>query len=88
MRICKRDSSANTKVSVEEEEGDAPEARAEIPLQPVVQIVVKQDVPLQPVDIHSGAHIHLQPVEDPNTRAGGCPKEAVTLWEACAGTGS
>ena len=37
----------------------------QIPLQPVVKTMVKQVVPLQPVEVHGGAHIHLQPVEDP-----------------------
>ena len=42
----------------------APEQR-EIPLQPVVKTMVRQAVPLQPMEVHSGADIHLQPVEDP-----------------------
>ena len=42
----------------------APEQR-EIPLQPVVKTMVRQVVPLQPMDVHGGADIHLQPVEDP-----------------------
>lgn len=62
----------------------APGARAEITVQLVVKTVVWEDIPLQPVEVHSGA-VLLQPVEDPNTRAGGCPKEILTLWEACAG---
>ncbi len=37
---------------------------AEIPLQPVVQPMVKQAVPLQPMQDHRGAQIHLQPMED------------------------
>ena len=42
----------------------APEQR-EIPLQPVVKTMVRQAVPLQPMEVHGGADIHLQPVEDP-----------------------
>lgn len=34
---------------------------------------------------HMDADIHLQPVKETHTRAVGCPKEAVTLWEACVG---
>ena len=45
--------------------GGAPGTGAEIPLQPVVKTMVRQAVPLQPMDVHSGADIHLQPVEDP-----------------------
>ncbi|KAK4809957.1 hypothetical protein QYF61_002914 [Mycteria americana] len=32
---------------------------------PVVKTMVRQAVPLQPMEVHSGADIHLQPVEDP-----------------------
>ena len=42
----------------------APEQR-EIPLQPLVKTMVRQAVPLQPMEVHGGADIHLQPVEDP-----------------------
>ena len=38
---------------------------ARIPLQPVVQPMVEQAVPLQPMEAHAGAEIHLQPREDP-----------------------
>ena len=38
---------------------------AKIPLQPVVTTMVEQVVPLQPMEDHGGAEIHLQPVEDP-----------------------
>ncbi len=38
---------------------------AKIPLQPVVTTMVEQVVPLQPMEVHGGAEIHLQPVEDP-----------------------
>ncbi len=38
---------------------------AKIPLQPVVKTMVEQVVPLQPMEVHGGAEIHLQPVEDP-----------------------
>ncbi|KAJ7425831.1 hypothetical protein WISP_20382 [Willisornis vidua] len=44
-------------------------------------------VPLQPMEDHRDAKIHLQPGEGTHTRAGGCLKEAVTLWEAHAGAG-
>ena len=47
-----------------EEVLQAPEQR-EISLQPVVKTLVRQAVPLQPMDVHGGADIHLQPVEDP-----------------------
>ncbi|KAK4818645.1 hypothetical protein QYF61_016616 [Mycteria americana] len=51
VRICERNNSADTKVSEEGGEGGAPRVTAEIPL--------------QPMEVHSGADIHLQPVEDP-----------------------
>ena len=74
VRTCKRNNPADTKVSEEGGGGGAPGARAEIPLQPVVKTMVRQAVPLQPREVHGGT--------------GGCPKEAVTPWEARAGAGS
>ena len=65
MRTCKRNNSADTKVSEEGGEG-APGAGAEIPLQPMVgKTMVRQAVSLQPGEVHGGADLHLQPVEDP-----------------------
>ncbi|KAK4829100.1 hypothetical protein QYF61_002051, partial [Mycteria americana] len=43
----------------------AHEICSEIPLQPVVKTTVRQAVPLQPMEVHSRADIHLQPMEDP-----------------------
>ncbi|GAB0203597.1 epimerase family protein SDR39U1 [Grus japonensis] len=42
--------SADTKVSEEGGGGGAPDTRAKIPLQPVVKAMVKQAVPLQPME--------------------------------------
>ncbi|GAB0189321.1 AN1-type zinc finger protein 5-like [Grus japonensis] len=47
--------------------------------------VVKQAVPLQPMDIRSGTDIHLQPVEDPTLEQvdapeGGCDPMGSTHW--------
>lgn len=36
---------------------------------------------------HMDADTHLQTVKETHTRAVGCPKEAVTTWEACVGAG-
>ena len=66
MRIC--ETTADTKFNEEEGGGGAPGTRAEIPLQPVVQTMVGQAVPLQPMEVHSGAEIHLQPVQDPTLK--------------------
>ena len=65
MRIGERNNTAYTKAGEEGGGGGAPGAGAEIPLQPVVKTMVRQAVPLQPMDVHGGADIHLQPVEDP-----------------------
>ena len=65
VRICERNNSADTKVSEEGGGGGAPGAGAEIPLQPMVKTMVRQAVPLQPMEVNSGAGIHLQPMEDP-----------------------
>jgi len=62
---AKSENSANTKVGEEGGGGGAPGMRAEIPLQPVEKIMVRQSVPLQPMEFHSGADFHLQPGQDP-----------------------
>ena len=54
-----------TRVREEGKGGGAPGARAEIPLQPVGKTMVRQVVPLLPMEVHSAADIHLQPMEDP-----------------------
>ena len=46
-----------------EEVLQVPEQR--FPLQPMVKTMVRQAVPLQPMEVNGGADIHLQPVEDP-----------------------
>ena len=61
MTRCERNISADTKDSGEGRGGGG----AEIPLQPVVKTMVRQAVPLQPMEVHGGADIHLQPMEDP-----------------------
>ncbi|PKU43806.1 hypothetical protein llap_5872 [Limosa lapponica baueri] len=46
-------------------------------------------VPLQPIEVHGGAHFLPAACGGPHARADGCPlKEAVTPWGACAGAGS
>jgi len=51
------------------EEG-APGAGAEIPLQPMEKTMVRQAVPLQPMEVHGGADLHLQPGQDPTWEQG------------------
>ncbi|TRZ26649.1 hypothetical protein HGM15179_000420 [Zosterops borbonicus] len=58
VKICKRSSPADPRVS---EKGGKGEARAETPLQPLMKTLVRNGVPLQPMEIHRGAEIHLQP---------------------------
>jgi len=65
VRLWERNNSADTKVSEEGGEGGAPGAGAQIPLQPMEQTMVRQAAPLQPMEVHSGADIHLQTMEDP-----------------------
>ena len=51
--------------------GGAPDAGVEIfPLQPVKTTMLRQAVPLQPMEVHSGVDLHLQPLEDPITEQG------------------
>jgi len=64
-RTCKRNNSADTKVSEEGGGGSVPVAEAEIPLQPMEKTMVRQAIPLQPMEVHGGADIHLLPLEDP-----------------------
>ncbi|KAM9590913.1 uncharacterized protein ACIBXB_005945 [Morphnus guianensis] len=73
VRTCKRNNPADTKVS-EGGGGGAPAAGAEIPLQLVVKTMVRQAVPLQPMEVHGGADLHLQPVEDPTPEQVDAPK--------------
>ncbi|GAB0205794.1 AN1-type zinc finger protein 5-like [Grus japonensis] len=47
--------------------------------------MVRQAVPLQPMEVHGGADIHLQPVEDPTleqveTPEGGCDPGRSLRW--------
>ena len=59
LRLCERNKSADTKVSAEGGGGGGPGTRAEITTQPVEKTTVRQAVPLQPVEVHGGAEIHL-----------------------------
>ncbi|GAB0182705.1 acid sphingomyelinase-like phosphodiesterase 3b [Grus japonensis] len=64
VRRCERNNSIDNQVSAEGGAGGAPGTGAEIPLQPMEKTMVRQIVPLQPMDVHGGADIHLQPMED------------------------
>jgi len=60
VRQCERNNSADTKVSEEGGGGGARDTGAEsFPLQLVMKTVVRQAVPLQSIDVHGGADIHL-----------------------------
>ncbi|GAB0183796.1 acid sphingomyelinase-like phosphodiesterase 3b [Grus japonensis] len=73
VRRCERNNSADTKVSEEGGGGGAPGSGAEIPLQPLEKTMVRQAVPLQPVDVDGGADIHSPAAHGgPHTGAGGC----------------
>ncbi|GAB0210172.1 hypothetical protein GRJ2_003483000 [Grus japonensis] len=73
VRICERNNSADTKGSGGGG-GGVPGTRAEIPLQPVEKTIVRQAVPLQPMEVNGGADIHLQPLEDPTPEQVDVPK--------------
>ncbi|RMC12383.1 hypothetical protein DUI87_09898 [Hirundo rustica rustica] len=45
-------------------------------------------VPVQPMDTHDGAEIHLQPMEEPTLKKMDARTKSVTPWETCAGAGS
>ena len=52
------------KVGEEGQEAGAPGAGADIPLKPVVKTLVRQAVPPQTMEVHAGADIHLQSMND------------------------
>lgn len=74
--MCERNGSADIKVSEEGGAKDAPGAGANIPLQSMVQTMVSQAVPLQPMEVSSGAEVHLQPVEKPTSEQVEAQKKA------------
>jgi len=60
VRQCERNNSADTKVKEEGAGGGAPGAGEEsLPLQLVMKAMVRQVVPLQPMQVHGGTDIHL-----------------------------
>jgi len=90
VRTCERNNSTDTKVSEEGGAGGAPGAGPEIPLWPVVKIMVRQVVSLQAMVVHGGAEIHLQPREDPmleqvDVPDGGCDPAESLRWSRFAG---
>ncbi|PKU46962.1 protein pxr1-like [Limosa lapponica baueri] len=67
MRTYDRNNSAYAKVGEEGGGESAPGTGAEIPLEPMVKIMVGLIVPLQPMEVNSGVDIHSQPMEDPTS---------------------
>jgi len=64
VRQCERNNSADTKVSEEGAGGGARDAGGkDLPLQVMMKTMVRQVVPLQPMEVHGGADLHLQTVE-------------------------
>ena len=88
VRICERNNSGDTKVSEEGEGRGAPGTGAEIPLQPVVKTMVRQAVPPAAHGRPRWSRYPPAARGGPHAGAGGCPKDAVTPWEARAGAGS
>ena len=76
-----RNSLAGTKVS-EEGGGEVLQARSRSPLQLVVSTMVKQTVPLQPMEYHGGAGFHAAACGGAPGGAGGCGLEEAV---ACGG---
>jgi len=69
--ICERNNSAGTKVCEEQGGGGASDTGVVVPLQSLEKTMVRQAEPLQPMEVHGGADIHLQPVEDPTPEQAG-----------------
>lgn len=65
VRKCERNSPAATQLSAEGGEGSAPDAGAEILLQPQVQTMVNQAASLLPMESCCGAEIHLLSMKNP-----------------------
>jgi len=89
--VRKQETTLQTPRSVKKEGGGgARDAGAgSFPLQLVMKTIVSQVVPLQPMEVHGGADLHLSPMEGtPRQSRWMCMKEAVTLWGARAGAGS
>ncbi|GAB0196414.1 AN1-type zinc finger protein 5-like [Grus japonensis] len=68
--LAKAEPTSNTSGALvtrpEEKEGEEVfQVLEQIPLQPMEKTMVRQAVHLQPMEVHGGADIHLQPVEDP-----------------------
>jgi len=82
-----RETTLQTPRSVKKERGGgARNAGAEsLPFQPVMKTMVRQVVPLQPMEVHGGADFHLQPVEGTPCRSrwmpeGGCDPMGSPRW--------
>ncbi|OPJ73482.1 hypothetical protein AV530_005823 [Patagioenas fasciata monilis] len=85
MRICERDNFADTKVSEEGGAGGAPGTGVGIPLQTMVQTMVRQVVPLKPMEVHSRVDTYLYPMKDPtleqvDTPERGCDTMETPCW--------
>ncbi|GAB0186400.1 hypothetical protein GRJ2_001105300 [Grus japonensis] len=83
--MWERNNSADTNVSEEGGAGGAPGTGTEIPLQPMEKTMVRQAVPLQPMEVNDGADIHLHPMEDPTLEQvdapkGGCDPMGRPCW--------
>jgi len=50
--------------------------------------MVRQAIPLQPMEVHGGADLHLQPREDPTPEQVDALKQAAIPWGDHAGAGS
>lgn len=70
--------SAYTKVREEVWGTDVTGARADIPLQPMEQPMVRQAVHLPPMEVHGRTEIHLQPMGDPTLEQMCVPKGDLT----------
>jgi len=80
VRICERNNSADTEASQNGRGGGAPATRAEISLQPMVKAMVKQVVPLQPMENQTRADIHPAACGGLYAGAGECAlREAAAL---------
>ncbi|GAB0177871.1 hypothetical protein GRJ2_000252400 [Grus japonensis] len=85
VTACESNNSADTQISAEGGGGGAPGTGAEIPLQPMEKTMVRQAVPLQPMEVDGEQRFHLQPMENSTpehmeTPNGGCDPVGSPHW--------
>lgn len=85
IRTHERKNSAHTMVSEEGVSGSSEDTGAEISWQPVMMTMVRQAVPLNSMEVHSGAGLYPHPLKDhtpeqKDVLEGGCDPVESSHW--------